>query len=119
MTSSDINDINDIQVLASHPMGIVMLEAFVLCLKKNKDYGTQEEIFANFMGSDVLGVVPSVGCAIRLGDKYQRFTKGVRTNWQMAVDDELMEDTIKDMINYLTIYWCLYKLETESRLLPG
>jgi len=96
------------QKMVDHPMGQVLIKAFELCLKKNKDYATQEDIFANFRETEDMGSRPSRGVAHRLSDKWMRFKKGVRTNWDMEVKGENMEDTILDIINYVSIYHCLY-----------
>jgi len=100
--------------MREHPMGKVLIEAFVLALRKNKDYGLPEEIFANFMGSGRMGVKPSIGCAVRGGDKWTRFEKGVDTDWDMSVKEEGMVDTVLDIINYMCIYRCLRELEESS-----
>ena len=99
--------------MENHPMGAVLLEAFELCLKKNDDYATKDDIFANFMLASTLDITPSVGVAVRLSDKWQRFTKGVRSNWNMSIKDEKVKDTIIDIINYSAIYYCLYIKETK------
>ena len=99
--------------MENHPMGAVLLEAFELCLKKNDDYATKDDIFANFMLASTLDITPSVGVAVRLSDKWQRFTKGVRSNWNMSIKDEKVKDTIIDIINYSAIYYCLYIKENK------
>jgi len=110
---NDIKDVNAAIKMADHPMGRVLIKAFELCLKKNKDYATKEDIFSNFRESVDLGVACSAGVGTRLGDKWKRFKKGVRTGWNMAVESEGMEGTVLDIINYSCIYYCLY---TEERL---
>ena len=62
-----------LETIKCHPMGNVLLDAFKLALKKNSDYAEPDDIFANFMGSKEIGVKPSVGCAIRMQDKFKRF----------------------------------------------
>lgn len=99
--------------MENHPMGAILLEAFELCLKKNDDYATKDDIFANFMLASTLDITPSVGVAVRLSDKWQRFTKGVRTNWDMSIKDEKVKDTMIDIINYSAIYYCLYMKENR------
>ena len=103
-----------IETMSEHPMGKVMLEAFELCLTKNADYGSNTDTFANFRESEEVGTLPSKGCAIRAGDKWRRFRKGVRTDWDMSVGTEGMCDTIWDLINYMCIYKALY-LEEKSQ----
>jgi len=104
--------------MENHPMGAILLEAFELCLKKNNDYATKDDIFANFMLASTLNIDPSVGVAVRLSDKWQRFTKGVRTNWDMSIREEKMKDTMIDIINYAAIYYCLFTKEDNLELFP-
>ena len=101
--------------MKNHPMGQVLLQAFELCLRKNKDYANDKDIFANFRESEDMGVKCSKGVAVRLGDKWMRFKKGVHNDWDMAVKDEGEVDTILDIINYASIYHCLY---LEERVVP-
>ncbi len=104
------------QKMGEHPMGRVLIKAFELCLKKNRDYATQEDIFANFRESTDMGVLCSAGVGTRLGDKWKRFKKGVRTGWKMEVKDEGMEQTVLDIINYSAIYYCLYIEECRDKM---
>lgn len=96
-----------IEQMRNHPMGAVMLEAFELCLQKNADYATGDDVFANFRECVDMGTPASVGVATRLSDKWMRFKKGVRTNWDMSVVSEGMKDTMQDIVNYACIYYCL------------
>ena len=113
--NNDIKIVNTAMKMKDHPMGQVLIKAFELCLKKNKDYATQADIFSNFRESKERGVEWSAGVATRLGDKWKRFKKGVRTGWDMDVKDEGMEDTILDIINYASIYYCLYLEERKAK----
>ena len=104
-----------IELMKGHPMGAIMLEAFELCLKKNSDYATSDDVFANFRECQDMGTPASVGVSTRLSDKWMRFKKGVRTNWIMSVSSEGMKDTMLDIINYACIYYCLKTEETEKK----
>jgi hypothetical protein len=103
-----------IDQMAQHPMGAVMLSAFRLCLKKNEDYATNADIFSNFRECEEMGITASQGVSTRLSDKWSRFKKGVRTQWNMSVSSEGMKDTMEDIINYACIYHCLY-IEEEKK----
>lgn len=109
-------NISAVSQMAGHPMGRVLIKAFELCLRKNADYATQEDIFANFREAQDMGTPPSKGVANRLSDKWVRFKKGVRTGWKMSVKSEGMEDTIVDIINYACIYHCLYLEELRDKV---
>jgi hypothetical protein len=100
--------------MRNHPMGAILLKAFELALKKNADYAHSADVFANFKEASSMGVPPSVGVAIRLSDKWMRFKKGVRTNWDMDVKDEGMTDTTLDIINYAAIYQALKTAEGKA-----
>jgi len=101
--------------MEDHPMGRVLIKAFELCLKKNKDYANKDDVFSNFRESKDMGGSWSVGVGTRLGDKWKRFKKGVATGWDMSVDNESMEDTVLDIINYSCIYYCLYVEEQLAK----
>jgi len=99
--------------MRQHPIGAVLLDAYDLALKKNADYATPDNVFANFEQATDLGVLNSRGVAVRLSDKWIRFCKGVRTDWNMAVGQELAKDTCLDIINYSAIYYCILMSEKK------
>jgi hypothetical protein len=96
-------------------MGAIMLDAFELCLKKNADYATGDDVFANFRECEDMGTSASRGVSTRMSDKWMRFKKGVRTDWEMSVASEGMKDTMMDIINYACIYYCLKAEETDKK----
>lgn len=86
-----------------------MEKTFKKCLsiskKKNADYtGATESAgdpFANFRRSEVVGVEVEQGILVRLMDKVSRISNLLEAEAQ--VEDEKIQDTIEDAINYLAI----------------
>lgn len=71
-------------------------EARLLMEKKNHDYATEQDPFANFRMFGVLGV------AVRMGDKLSRLTSFLQQG-ELSVEESL-RDTVLDLINYSVIF---------------
>lgn len=85
-----------------------------LSKKKNADYtGGSESAFSNFEGVETGGVTTEQGFYTRLYDKWSRFSTFVKKG-TYQVEDEKVEDTVMDMINYLKLY--LGYRESQRRL---
>jgi len=73
--------------------------------KKNKDYGTQNEPFANVLASQELGVDPILAVCIRMNDKVTRLKsfldKGNLEN--ESVEDSLLDIAVYSIINVVII----------------
>lgn len=69
--------------------------------KKNADYGADSDPFKNFRMADMVGVSPDRAILVRVSDKLARVSNLI--DKEAAVDDESIDDTILDMINYLAI----------------
>lgn len=65
--------------------------------KKQKDYGTEVDPFANVRGSSDWGVKPWVGAMIRANDKVKRLQKYAR-------DGKLENETARDSMMDLAVY---------------
>lgn len=80
-------------------------ETYKKCLqtskKKNDDYAESDDPFANFKRSEVVDVPVSRGILVRLMDKIARVSNCLDD--EVQVEDERVEDTILDAINYLAI----------------
>lgn len=102
----------------------ILLECIELMTRKSSDYDhptrTSGDGLENFRASAELGVPAWVGALTRTSDKWERIktltfklmTKGEGP----AVEDETLEDTLKDIINYGAIVLALYrewKIEQE------
>jgi hypothetical protein len=74
-------------------------KARTLMRKKNTDYTGGGGPFANFDSSNNLNVHRVKGALIRLQDKLQRINSFIERG-VLEVDDESVEDTIIDAINY-------------------
>lgn len=65
--------------------------------KKNQDYGSDEDVFANFR------MFGSLGILVRMSDKLQRL-KTFESRKSFAVTEETVEDCLLDLINYAILY---------------
>lgn len=75
-------------------------ECLELAKKKNGDYA-DEDPFKNFKMSLQVGVEPSRAILVRISDKLSRISNLLDKDGQ--VDDERIEDTLNDIINYSAI----------------
>jgi hypothetical protein len=69
--------------------------------KKNADYAGDADPFKNFRMSEQVGVDPARAILVRISDKLSRISNLL--DREAKVEDERLEDTICDMINYLAI----------------
>jgi len=65
--------------------------------KKNQDYGRSSDIFANFRAFGTYGIL------VRMSDKIARLVS-YEEKGHFAVEDEGLQDTIADIINYAVLY---------------
>jgi hypothetical protein len=70
----------------------IQKELFDTFVKKNGDYG-----------NDNLDTFGKIGIMIRLQDKINRFINVSKNNIHL-VEDETLDDTIKDLINYSYLF---------------
>lgn len=87
-------------------------EVIRLTDKKNEDYADAVDVFRNIKASSTIGVDPKVGVLIRLQDKLARAGNLIGGK-QAAVQDESVQDTVKDIVGYSLI---LLGLMEEDRL---
>jgi len=92
--------------------GMFLIDCYRVYQRKNKDYGSSGDRWANFRESLRLGLGMSKAVAIRLSDKFSRFYRGVEKDWNMSVA-ETMKDTCIDIINYVIIYFLLWNEEKQ------
>lgn len=74
-----------------------------LMVRKNKDYTDGEDIFNNLHDGGAYGIL------VRLGDKHKRLLNFERRALAdpkhiLQISDELVEDTVIDLINYSILY---------------
>ena len=67
-----------------------LLETFI---KKNNDYGNNN-----------LDTYGKIGIIIRMQDKINRYLNISKNNIEIKVQDETLNDTIKDLINYCYLF---------------
>ncbi len=82
---------------------------------KNHDYtGDADDPFANFRASAVIGVQPVLGILMRMMDKFKRVETYVKLG-DLAVNDESVEDSLDDCINYIILAKGMVREQQEER----
>lgn len=76
--------------------------------KKQRDYGTPSDPFANVRASEGFGVPAWIGCMIRANDKMKRLQTYARTG---MLANEGVEDAFMDLAVYAVIGLCLFEEE--------
>jgi hypothetical protein len=71
--------------------------------RKNHDYTSNApDPFANFRGSEFLGIHPVLGILLRVQDKIKRIQSYIEQG-ELKVQGEGVEDAIQDTINYMIL----------------
>jgi len=83
---------------------------FELVQKKNQDYATEDDAFANFREFGFQGFV------VRMNDKMQRLINFVKNDNTLAVKGESILDTLSDLRNYCYLAEAFIKEETLNEL---
>ena len=81
---------------------------------KNHDYATADNPYKNLEGVTRIGIEPWRGIVIRLMDKFERIEGFCRTR-ELAVKDESIEDTFKDLAIYSTLAMILFRKEKNKK----
>ena len=76
--------------------------------KKQVDYGTASDPFANVRASQEFGISPWVGALVRLNDKVTRLKQFAKRG---SLANESAEDSMKDIAVYALIALILYREE--------
>jgi hypothetical protein len=79
--------------------------------RKQQDYGTDGDPFANIRASREFGVSPWVGAYIRLNDKITRIKSFIKKG---NLANESLEDSLIDIATYAAIALVLYREGTED-----
>jgi hypothetical protein len=74
--------------------------------KKQQDYGSDTDPFANVRRSEELGIPAWKGACVRLGDKWQRIQQYARTE---SLANESFEDSLMDAAVYSLIALLLFR----------
>lgn len=82
----------------------ILIECFELGMKKNKDYGCDSLIrFGN------------TGIFVRVSDKFDRLYNLIFKNKKPEINEEKIEDTLKDVINYC----CYMIMQQRGKLIKN
>lgn len=89
----------------------VLLEMICLHDKKRKDYGSDDDPFANVRASESFGIPGWLGAIIRANDKMTRLKRFAHTG---TLANESVEDSLIDLANYAVIALVLYREATDD-----
>jgi hypothetical protein len=81
--------------------------------KKQKDYGTNEDPFANIRASEEFGVPAWLGAILRGNDKMSRIKAFVKKG---KLENESLEDSLIDLSVYGIIALTLYRERKEKNI---
>jgi hypothetical protein len=76
---------------------ILSTDSLVLLRKKNHDYASSDDPYRNFRTFGAMGIL------VRLSDKLARLQSYIE-NGTLLVQDESVDDTCKDIINYTVLF---------------
>ena len=93
-----------------------------LSRRKNNDYADPEahnedpmRVFRNFMACELQGICTAEqGFLVRLSDKFMRMSNLLRPGHERKVDDETLDDTIKDVVNYVLLLGAYLKAKNNK-----
>ena len=80
--------------------------------RKQKDYGTDIDPFANIRASEDFGIDGWIGALVRLNDKIARLKSFVK---KKSLANESVEDSLLDISVYALIALILYRENNEHR----
>ena len=92
-------------------------EARDLSERKNHDYAgsTGTSPFANFERCEQFGICTTTrGFLVRMSDKFSRLSEFANSG-TFQVEDEKLEDTVKDLINYACLLYA-YEQQRKARV---
>jgi hypothetical protein len=81
---------------------------------KNQDYATSDNPYKNLQGVERLGIPAWRGVVIRMMDKFSRLEEFC-VKEELAVKDETIEDTFKDIAIYSVLAMILYRKRMEGK----
>jgi hypothetical protein len=97
-----------------NPLKPLMEEILALSDRKQIDYGSDSDPFANVRGSEELGIPAWKGACVRLGDKWKRIQQFAKRG---TLANESFEDSLMDAAVYALIALVLYR-EAASETQP-
>jgi hypothetical protein len=99
--------------MANREFTDVLDELIILHNLKNKDYATSENPYKNLQGVERIGLDPWKGVVIRMMDKFSRIEEFC-VKEELAVKDETIEDTLKDLSIYAVLALILYRKRNDE-----
>ena len=81
---------------------------------KNRDYATSKNPYKNLQGVERIGLEAWKGVVIRMMDKFSRLEEFC-VKEELAVKDETIEDTFKDIAIYSVLAMILYRKRMEGK----
>ena len=105
---------NNIELFKIHSM--LCESALELMKKKNHDYSGKSgtEPFANFTRAESMGITTTEkGLLVRMLDKMSRLSSFTDSG-EFMVEDEKLQDTIIDMINYSILLYAYIQSKSEN-----
>ena len=98
----------------------IIKKAKALCDNKNIDYAQIQEPFSNFEMVEALKICDAqTGILVRISDKIARISNLLKRNGERAIDEEKVEDTMLDLINYSIILLSYTMLSEQYDLENG
>lgn len=91
----------------------VMSSCLEIMASKNRDYGKDDNVLANFQFTEDLGLLSTAGgILVRMADKVSRLATWEKRG-ALAVVDEGADDALKDIINYAIL--ALYSMQSKGQ----
>lgn len=84
--------------------------------KKQQDYGSEEDPFANVRASAAFGIPAWVGCMVRANDKMHRIKVFAKRG---SLSNESVRDSLMDLAVYSLIGLVLYDEESGAAQVPA
>lgn len=104
----DITGENLAEILGDPRFHAILKEMGELHDRKQQDYGSDTDAFANVRASEQFGVEPWIGALVRLNDKVTRLQAFARKG---ELANESAEDSMLDIAVYAIIALILYREE--------
>lgn len=103
----------------SYPFDAFLLKMKEIHDSKRTDYASHADPLGNFRECERIGLAPSQGIMVRMGDKWSRINNLLRrlhaNEGGPAVKDESLEDTLVDLANYsILLAVCLRQEKLEK-----